>query len=347
MNNTKSLMASSFWHRCLIVLIATVVSLFAAEYAVRFTQPELNPKSQIRFLAATDARPTLGPANSTLRQIKNTGDYNVIVQFNANGFRDKHNIADARSNDFILVGDSFTFGWGVKEQQRISEQLELLINQRVFNISIPAGLNGYERLLAYAKQRGSKAKRIIIAVSMETDLHIYDATSNEVRGVKEIKPRGASLISIKGFLTQSSALYALVTTLVHRIPLLKSLLENLGIVVSNLEGIRKYEFSLEVIESSAQRLKRIADQYITTVVIIPSRALWHGNFQKIEDRRHQAFVKRVKELKLEALDLRPILERTKNPLSFHFKNDPHWRPQGHRIAARALANHLRQQYSNF
>ncbi|MGY8991371.1 MAG: hypothetical protein ACKVHL_07260, partial [Rhodospirillales bacterium] len=135
-------MTASPWQRCLIFVAAGIVSLFVAEHAVRFTQPELNPSHHIRFVPATDTRPILGPSNSTFRQIKNTGDYNVMIRFNALGFRDDQNVATAQPKDFILVGDSYTFGWGIKEKQRISERLELMLKRRVFNISIPTGFNG-------------------------------------------------------------------------------------------------------------------------------------------------------------------------------------------------------------
>jgi hypothetical protein len=269
-----------------------------------------------------------------------------MIRFNSLGFRDDQNVAKAQPKDFILVGDSYTFGWGIQEKQRISEQLESIIKRRVFNISIPTGFDGYEDLLTYARQQGARTNRIIIAASLETDLHLYSDRKTEVKAAVEIKPRGSWLTPIKAYLAQQSALYALATTLVHRILFLKKLATKLGILIPNLEGIRKYEFSQAVIEASAQRLKRLADQYKTTVLIIPSRALWHGTFQIIEARRHTAFVKRLSELNLSVLDLRPIFEQTKNPLSLHFKNDPHWKPAGHKMAALALAEYLRQRYGD-
>jgi len=339
-------MTTSPWQRCLIFIAAGIISLFVAEHAVRFTQPELNPNSQIRFVPATEIRPALGQANSTVRQIKNTGDYNVMIRFNASGFRDNKNIATAGPNDFLLVGDSYTFGWGVKEKQRISEQLESIIKRPVFNISIPTGFNGYDNLIKFANQNGANTNRIIIAVSMETDLHLYKDDNKNVQGAVEIKPRGSWLVTFKGNLARYFALYNLATTLVHRTPALKSIATKLGILIPNLEGIRKYEFSQAVIEASAQRLKRLADQYKSTVLVIPSRALWHGTFQKIEARRHTAFVKRLSELNLSVLDLRSIFEQTNNPLSLHFKNDPHWKAAGHKLAAQTLAKHLRARYGD-
>ncbi|MEL0105608.1 MAG: alginate O-acetyltransferase AlgX-related protein [Rhodospirillales bacterium] len=339
-------MTTILLQRAIIFIGAALISLFIAEYAIRFTQPELNPNSQIRFQPATKTKPVLGPPNTSLRQIKNTGDYNVLIKFNESGFRDKKNIAEAKPNDFVLVGDSFTFGWGVQEKSRITEQLEAIIRRPVFNISIPTGFDGYDRLLDYAKQRGAKLKRVIIAASMETDLHLYQEEDKKIIGAKEQKPRGNWLMPVKGFLATHSALYALSTTLIHRTPLLKSIATKLGIIIPNLEGIRKYEFSQAVINSSAQRLKHIAEKYDTTILVIPSRALWHGNFIKIENRRHQAFVQRLNALKLDVLDLKPIMERNKNPLSLHFKNDPHWLASGHKLAAQALANHLRKRYGD-
>jgi hypothetical protein len=55
----------------------------------------------------------LGPAGAERRLYKNSGDYDVRVRFNRHGLRDQRDIADARPDDVVFVGDSFTFGWGV------------------------------------------------------------------------------------------------------------------------------------------------------------------------------------------------------------------------------------------
>jgi hypothetical protein len=325
-----------------VVLLAVAISGLAAEFAVRLAQPELNPARHLRFEASQNGLPTLGPRNTEQRQIKNTGDFNVMVRFNRYGLRDSKDLATSTEEDIFLVGDSFTFGWGVKENKRISERLQTLSGRRVFNISMPTDFDGYEKLLDYAAANGAKVKNVIIAVNMETDLGLYDKTST-AKDAAPAPPSGAGNIlqRIKGYLTESSALYVLTTTLIHRTPALKALAVGAGFLTPNLEGVRKYEFSQQVIESSARRLQEIAARFNTTVVVLPSRTLWSGDHQRVEGRRHSAFVERLFDLGLDVVDLRAAFETGGNPLGYHFANDPHWTPSGHTLAAKALAAHFR------
>ena len=324
------------------VLFAVAVSGLAAEVAVRIAQPELDPARHVRFEKAQNGLPSLGPRNTEQRQIKNTGDFDVMVRFNRYGLRDSKDLATATAEDIFLVGDSFTFGWGVNENERISERLEALNGRRVFNLSIPTGFNGYENLLDYAANNGAKVKNVIIAVSMETDLGLYDKTPPTKAAAPAAPSETAGILQwLKGTLTQLSALYVLTTTLIHRTPAFKAMAVRVGLVIPNLEGVRQYEFSQRVIESSAQRLREIASRFNTTVVVVPSRALWTGNQQTIERRRHDVFVDRIRELGLDVVDLGSTFEKTGNPLGFHFANDPHWTVRGHTLAAEALAAHFR------
>jgi len=324
------------------VLFALAVSGMAAEFAVRLAQPELDPARHVRFEKAQNGLPTLGPRNTEQRQIKNTGDFDVMIRFNRYGLRDSKDLATATAEDIYLVGDSFTFGWGVNENERISERLEVLNGRRVFNLSIPAGLDGYEELLDYAAANGATVKNVIIAVSMETDLRLYDKAS-ATKNTAPAAPSGTGgiLQRFKVHLTENSALYVLTTTLIHRVPALKAMAVRAGFVKPNLDGVRKYAFSQQVIEASARRLQEMAARFKTTVAVLPSRALWAGGQQEVERRRHGAFVDRIRDLGLDVVDLRPVFENGGNPLGYHFANDPHWTPGGHMLAAKALASHFR------
>jgi hypothetical protein len=45
-------------------------------------------------------------------------------QFNDKGFRDPKNLQESAKTDWFVLGDSFSFGSGVKEEQRFSNLLE-------------------------------------------------------------------------------------------------------------------------------------------------------------------------------------------------------------------------------
>jgi hypothetical protein len=324
--------------RLLVLALAFVAAAVIAEYSVRLAQPEINPAYHLRFVKGGGGLPALGERNSVHRQIKNTGDFDVTVRFNGYGFRDSKDLAEATGNDVVLVGDSFTFGWGVEEDERLTERLEERIGRRVFNISVPADVDGYERLIGYAEKNGATVGTLIVALSMETDIAIYEKRKPEPSVEKA--PAGGGLKQVKEFLMGHSALYFLVTTLVHRTAWLKDLAVRAGLLVPNLEGIHHFRSSQEAIESTVRRLARMALRYPTTVLVVPSRALWHGSGTTAEERRHGALVKSLTAAGLDFLDLRPVFEAGGNPLDFHFRNDGHWNPDGHARAAEALARRL-------
>ena len=91
----------------------------------------------------------------------------------------------------------------------------------------------------------------------------------------------------------------------------------------NPEGIATNDYDPAVIDSSANRLRGIAERYRTLVVLIPSRALWLGNSRSraVEDRVHTAFIVALQRRGIDVLDLQPVLEAQLAPLSYHFAND--------------------------
>ena len=76
-----------------MVVVSSVVAIFVMEFATQMIFPALTPSGHIRFNAGTATKPALGPKNTTLRQIKNTGDFDVTVIFNRYGLRDVNDLA--------------------------------------------------------------------------------------------------------------------------------------------------------------------------------------------------------------------------------------------------------------
>ena len=94
----------------------------------------------------------------------------------------------------------------------------------------------------------------------------------------------------------------------------------------------------EVLESSRDELLKFATHYESVVLIIPSRALWAGKNIEVEKKVHDEFVGLLREAGLKLVDMRPIFEQAGDPLSFYFRNNPHWNVKGHALAAQALAD---------
>ena len=323
--------------------ITLIAALLAQEFAVRLSLPAYDPSGHLRFTFDQETGVPSGEPNSVHRQILNAGDYDVTVRFNQYGFRDSRDLATGTEEDVYVVGDSFAFGWGVEAPERFSNQLEKLIGRPVFNIGLPADIDGYARLLDSARRRGAAIRRVIIAVNMIDDLADYSKVSErpigaaaKTNGSAERASIATNLIRIKSLLTANSALYFLSTSLVHRVDWLKRALIGVGLIVP-LQTVRGGEPTERDIISSADRLAKIAGQFKVTILVIPSRAIWLGKRRAASRRNHETFINALSRRGLNVVDMLGALERGGVPMRYHFRNDGHWRPEGHRLAAEALA----------
>lgn len=314
--------------------VSCVIGLFVLETGVRWFIPQFDPSGSLRFHMTEDHVP-LGTPDFVGRQYKNAGDFDVEVAFNRYGLRDRKDLVSSRPDDLFVVGDSYAMGWGVEERERYSDVLDELLRERVYNLAIPSDLLGYARLVGYAEKHGAPVKRLIVGVCMENDLIDYDAL--EVPGrAAEVK----GLRWFKNWLTANSGVYHAVATIAHRHPVLREAAIRSGLIVDNIAGMRRNQFSEAVLAMSVERLRRLVERYDTIVLVIPSRGLWVGGNEETETQVHERFVALLHEAGMEVVDMRPIFEATGDPMQFHFANDGHWNAKGHATAAEALRARL-------
>jgi hypothetical protein len=335
----------SFAGKVLVLGITSLVCVLLLEVAVRWLMPFYAPGSQIGFVPTTNGI-VLGPANGTSRQATPKGDFDVTSHFNAEGFRDVKDFRQAGSNDWFAVGDSFTMGWGVTEEERYSNQLEKSLataggKTRVFNIAIPDNIIGYQRLLRHAESRGAKVHRMIVGICMENDLEDYrngQGAWDSVFGGPGVMqpPHSQGSDSLRGWIKNHSALYNALSFNLQRVDFLRGFLQKVGITRNVTQLSRRKEWNEEVIHQSAAETAKLAAGRPAAVLIIPARLLWAGDNQDTERRVHEAFITELQKAGLRVVDMKPALEKSGNPLAFYFQNDPHWNAQGHELAAQEL-----------
>ncbi len=320
------------------------VSLICAvilETAVRITLPVYSPAGRIHFECIDGMY--LAPKNVQLRQWTNTGDFDVTVWTNQQGFRDVKDLRDANANDLLVIGDSFSFGHGVQAEDRYSNRLESALGQRVYNVSIPTNLDGYLRMARYADEVSQGVGKVILGICMENDISNYGAAPRACTPRKDLtklsswieNPSTVTLMDVKLLLTTYSAAYSAITSIVHQNSTLKAIGLRLGLLNETVfAGAYGYDESKIVV--SANRLAQIAYEFDIIALIIPSRALWQGDNQETESRIHNSFVAEIAKHEIQTLDLRPVFERSGHPLEYHFRHDAHWNSEGHRVAAEEL-----------
>ena len=320
---------------CVTVFIGTL--LF--EIFVRQFLPQYDPSGHLSF-TTNDRGVPIALNRGLSRQIKNTGDYDVSIQISNLGLREPKELSTSTKSDVIVVGDSFSFGWGVEENERYSNRLDaILTTKKVFNISIPTDFDGYGKLLDYAKENGATINKLIIGVTMENDLRHYSIKRNGLDKNHGTAKGNNALRHLKLYLRENSAAYFLTTSLVHSNLAMKKFAIFLGLIKPSLQGIPALKFSQQLIIDSSDRLNKLIKPFDPIILIIPSRALWTGTeeYRNTADKIHKAFIKELDRRKIKYVDPRSLIEKNNMPLHYHFKYDGHWTRDAHQIAAKALA----------
>lgn len=331
--------------KILLLSVTVGLCLLMMEWTIRRLFPYYRPGTQIPFQLTTNGVP-LGPAMQTVRQSTPKGDFDSFVRFNQYGFRDGKDLREAKEVDWFALGDSYTLGWGVEEEERFANRLEQAfktngIPSRVFNIAIPENIIGYQRLLNYAESRGAKVGHLIVGLCMENDLRDYTDGMSDWDPMRKPVSAVSTKESARRWLKSHSALYIASSFALQRLSLARGLLERAGVArdIDALTG--NNEWSETVLKSSRNELVKLVAGRDALILIIPSRHLWHGPRQETERRVHESFVSLLREAGLQVLDIKNAIESEGDPMSCYFKTDSHWNARGHDVAARELFRAIR------
>jgi len=323
-----------------LLLISCVVSALLFEAGVRILFPEFAPGGRLKFIT-NEQGIKLGPKDSTMKQWNSKNEYNVETKFNQHGFRDEKDFEKSKSSDFFVVGDSFSFGWGVEASRRYSNLLESLLSLPVFNISIPGDMKDYKKLLQYAKDKGATIKNLIVGICMENDLAFYESsyhsmtqTSSRAREGKKVKPY--RLRKLRVWLMKNTSTYHLLSRYIQTNALLRSIAIKFNFISGSYEVNFKSQFSDKLITESISQLELIIEQYNAFILVIPSRAIFIGDNKDIERKIHENFIKKCRDLNMNVIDMLNVFEKKGAPLQFYYPFDGHWNGDGHSLAAQNL-----------
>jgi hypothetical protein len=318
-----------------------LICLLVLEVVVRLAFPLYDPNRQVIFQVNTDGV-TLGVPSQTFRQRTAKGDWDISVSFNQYGFRDSHDLKQASSNDLFVAGDSFPLGWGVEAPQRFSNLLEKELGRPVYNIAAPDDIRGYIATVKFAERLGAKIQHMVIALSMETDVWDYtNPESTHARYQRDLN-RGKRRAFFNWIKTHS-ALWMCASHTIQSTRPGRELFEKLGIA-RNVEALtHKNEYSPKILAATRDELLKLATNYHSVTLVIPTRGLWHGQNSAKEKQIHEELMVLLRDAGLHVVDMRLVFETSGNPLQFYFASDSHWNAAGHKAAAEELMRYFRSQ----
>jgi hypothetical protein len=326
-----------------LLFLVSVICLLLAELAARLLYPQFNPANQFRVeLAPGPEAFAIGPPGRTLWHGSPKGDFLVPMQFNQYGFRDAKDVKDATPDDWFSVGDSFTMGFGVKEDERYSNLLEKKLQAagskaRVFNIGVPGNFVDYERLVKYAEKNGAKIRHLTVGVCMDNDLADYTHPKSDWEILSQISANASFKSKIRVWVLKHSTLYITLSYLIESKPAGRKLMEKLGVAKDLVawDAATNNTFDLHFLEVCRDELMKICNGYDAVVLIIPSRRCWLVN-RDTEVKIHTTFVQLCRDAGLNVADALPVLSQDANPLGFYFEHDQHWNPRGQAVGAEVL-----------
>jgi lysophospholipase L1-like esterase len=282
------------------------------------------------------------------------GVVDEYIKTNSQGLRDVEHDWKKRDGTFriLALGDSFTFGWGVKLEESFIKQLERQLAREIalpvetINAGVPGyGLNHY---YIYLKHIGIKYQPDVVVLSYFADDLPY-SLKEELKPYEEDFPER---LQYKGGVLHHSRFYNFITSAAAIVRV-----RNHATQVDHMRNmeIRRAEWGrydhplimneggkgaerIALLEEYLIRIKAIAaDSHARLVMMfIPDIShLYHPEYQNINRILKQLSGKH----EIPFVDMTPIFESTKELSTYYlFPKDAHTNTKGHEAMASALTD---------
>jgi len=313
-------------------------AILAFEVSLKAFFPIYDPSGKVELNYINEV-PLLAHRESYKKQWKNTGDYNVDIYANDLGFRNRKNLKDSNKDWLFVVGDSFSFGHGVNEENRFSDLLETDFNiGNVANIAIATDVNGYAKLIKYAQDNGAQINRIILGLCIENDFKIYNEPSESTGGKSYFWP-----FNLKAFLKNNMATYNMFTQAVHGNNYLQKIAKNMGLIKETYTSREPH--SKEIVRNTVERVQELFNDINVDeayVLLIPHRGIWLDKKRKEHLEMHYLTKSLLNEMKINVIDPMDSFEESGDPMIYLFKHDGHWNEMGHKLVSEVIFKSLKK-----
>lgn len=261
----------------MLLLCSVVISVLFAEGITKvFKLSYVLENSSDQFFESTGDIGYFGKKN--IEGVWSTPEFRINIKHNSLGFRDSEYKFEKQTDikRIVVLGDSFTWGWGVNKENIYTEKLETSLKKtEVINMGIPGYGMAKEYLLL--NRYALKFKPDIVIVSFFLDdflkkelekddsifedeqlsqqnyqaLSLKDKKSPEEGKIRKIN--NSESISIQNFLRKNSSLYNFVATKIK--------------ISDWFSGLRELFFKLEL-------MKRLPPVSIVATYALKNKNLW-------------------------------------------------------------------------
>jgi len=328
----------------LLTAAATVVSILILEGAVRILMPEWRNFSSARFLTSVEVPgygiTSIGTPGFDGWFSQNNGDFRTRIRINAFGLRNDEPVAAADGRIWVL-GDSFSFGWGVAREESYTQVLADQLGFPTYNVATPgSSVCGWQAL--YARMpKGIRPAAVVVGLTIENRVALLDCAATAMAPQPE-ESTVLSLLAVKAFLTRHAALYNVVSVSLKRIEIINTILVKVGLIedpsriILHGHDSAKADAMIAATAIEIDRLRTLVPKGIPFVVVLfPARFELRdqsGYFRYLRLGITEALAwRRISTLDLFSAIQGAGLEAT------HFSHDGHWNARGHRIAGEAIA----------
>lgn len=364
---TKRLIFSAIW---------TLMLLIVAEMALSriFPQRIFNSFGSInRCFKADDILYVLHKPNSVC--INKSREFDVTMHINEQGFRTtSHPIIDTASS-ILLIGDSFTFGHGVKDEESYPAVFESSLRSTGNSVNIlNAGISGvgldWYYLFLKEKAKKYKPSAIVVGFFLGNDMfdHLYfDTTIRDTNGVPKKLQTSSEFLLPDGTRTYTQAPLRYRITMLRNSHLFQIAATALVGPISTSEAQLTngspcfFQHECHTLDEHIQHtkvlfnaMKEQADSMNIPLFIalipweaqLPHRLIERSNGQVYavgKENRYlinKEILSYCEYLRLSCIDLLPAFEAYTGDDQVFFPQDTHWTATGHRIAGEYLASKL-------
>src|SRR5262245_12981977 len=336
-----------------LVCISLCVAMLIAEVALRLID---HPLSKVHVDYSTWYRPSEYFGHELIPGFDGLDPLTVPVTINSHGFRDDEHVREKPAGTLRVLGlgDSFTFGWGVSQDETFLKQLERELRVRtgrsveVINAGVPGwGLSQFDLFLR--RDDLNYSPDIIVIAYFVDDLS--GPINSGVIGEDPPLIVQQQEVPVKGGILHYSRLFNFMKSVGHwvreknrraRTAYLHDFDErrkewskrsNYLMVKPDDEADTKFKgYLLDYLLD----FKRIASERRASlfVMFIPDVAqLYHSETQYING----VLAEMTKELEIPFIDMTQVFETSRDPTTYYlWPKDPHTNARGHLEMAKAL-----------